>query len=313
MPKFSVIIPAYNRASYIAATLRSVFAQTFSDYEVIVVDDASTDDTVEIVRTFGERVKVLEQKNSGPGAARNLGSKHARGEYLAFLDSDDLWFPWTLAAYDELLRQEQVSIIAGCPYFFEDEAEVARVGSGALKFKRYPDYLSADPAEALPGGGLLVVRSTAFAEVGGFTHERVFSEDAELYMRLGTAPGYALVTAPCTVAYRRHAGSAMHDTPRIAAGLQMILQHEREGKFPGGEARRAARWHFIAHSCRNTAANAARGGHPGLAMSLYGESLGANIREGRWKFVLGLPLVAAGAALGLIKPAAMHGADVVRK
>jgi glycosyltransferase involved in cell wall biosynthesis len=95
---FSVIIPTYNRAALLCTALDSVFAQTFTDYEVIVVDDGSTDGTAAMVASYGGRVRYFQQQNKGPGAARNLGAQHATGEYLAFLDSDDLWFPWTLLA-----------------------------------------------------------------------------------------------------------------------------------------------------------------------------------------------------------------------
>src|SRR3954453_7371445 len=101
---FSVIIPAHNRVGLIGQTLKSIWAQSFTDFEVIVVDDGSIDGTVEFLRSLKEHVTVLSQRNRGPGAARNLGASHAKGEYLAFLDSDDLWFRWTLEVYAQVIR-----------------------------------------------------------------------------------------------------------------------------------------------------------------------------------------------------------------
>lgn len=93
MPKVSVIIPTYNREKYIVETLQSVFAQTFTDYEVIVIDDGSTDNTSVVLKPYLDRIIYIRKPNGGQGSARNAGIKMAKGEYMAFLDSDDLWMP----------------------------------------------------------------------------------------------------------------------------------------------------------------------------------------------------------------------------
>ena len=93
MPYFSIIVPAFNRALLLRSALESILSQGCTDYEVIVVDDGSTDDTTSVVRSYSSRIKFLQHQNRGPGAARNFGAEQAKGEYLAFLDSDDLWFP----------------------------------------------------------------------------------------------------------------------------------------------------------------------------------------------------------------------------
>ncbi|MBM4137171.1 MAG: glycosyltransferase family 2 protein [Nitrospira sp.] len=93
MPRVSVIIPAYNSARYLLDAIDSVFAQTYKDLEVIVIDDGSTDNTKEILEPYMDRIIFLQQVNSGPSKARNLGIQRSSGEYLAFLDADDIWFP----------------------------------------------------------------------------------------------------------------------------------------------------------------------------------------------------------------------------
>jgi len=93
MPRISVIIPCYNNKPYLRECLDSVLNQTFSDYEVIVVDDGSTDGTGEIIQSYLPRVRYLRQSNQGPAAARNAGIEAASGEYIAFQDADDLWYP----------------------------------------------------------------------------------------------------------------------------------------------------------------------------------------------------------------------------
>src|SRR5882672_6803905 len=94
----SVIVPAYNCALYLAEALDSALDQDYAAKEVIVVDDGSVDDTPKIIERYGSRVVALRQKNSGSAAARNAGMRHARGEYFAFLDADDLWLPGKLSA-----------------------------------------------------------------------------------------------------------------------------------------------------------------------------------------------------------------------
>jgi glycosyltransferase involved in cell wall biosynthesis len=94
MPEISIIIPLYNKGRYISRALDSVFAQTYHDYEIIVVDDGSTDNGVEIVRHYSDsRLRLILQSNAGPGAARNRGIGESRARFLAFLDADDEWMP----------------------------------------------------------------------------------------------------------------------------------------------------------------------------------------------------------------------------
>jgi glycosyltransferase involved in cell wall biosynthesis len=104
--KVSVIIPLFNKAPYIQRALDSVRAQTFVDFEVIVVDDGSTDDGGSLATAYSDsRIRTIAQKNAGPGAARNRGIAEARGEYLAFLDADDEWMPGFLATSLALLTK----------------------------------------------------------------------------------------------------------------------------------------------------------------------------------------------------------------
>src|ERR1700756_1773689 len=115
VPSVSVVIPAYNSARYIGETLDSVFRQTYRDFEVLVINDGSPDtEALEaVLRPYFERIVYLKQENRGPAAARNLGIRQARGEYIAFLDSDDCWLPEDLASqrrmFDETPAPDLVS------------------------------------------------------------------------------------------------------------------------------------------------------------------------------------------------------------
>ena len=91
--KVSVIIPNYNYARFIGEAIESVLAQTYQPLEIIVVDDASTDDSIKVIESFGDKVKLIRQENGGVGKARNTGARNAGGDFLAFLDADDIWLP----------------------------------------------------------------------------------------------------------------------------------------------------------------------------------------------------------------------------
>ena len=117
----SVIIPTYNRAELAARAVESVLAQSYAPIETIVVDDGSTDHTVERLRPYGDKVRYIWQQNSGVAAARNTGIRAAAGEFIAFLDSDDQWLPWKLAA--------QVAAFSLCPELQITYTDAAAVDS----------------------------------------------------------------------------------------------------------------------------------------------------------------------------------------
>ena len=114
--RFSVVMPVYNRAKYLRQAIDSVLSQTFTDYELIAVDDGSTDDSPEILKSYGNRITVVRQPNQGPEVARNTGAALAQGEYLAFLDSDDIFSPHVLETYDRIIRAFD-SPPRSCPAF----------------------------------------------------------------------------------------------------------------------------------------------------------------------------------------------------
>jgi glycosyltransferase involved in cell wall biosynthesis len=112
LPLVSVIMPAYNTARYIREAIDSVLEQDYPCKELIVIDDGSTDGTVEVLRSYGERITLLQQRNQGSAVARNAGLAAARGEYIAFLDSDDIWLPGRLRLQvDHLMRHPDIGMV----------------------------------------------------------------------------------------------------------------------------------------------------------------------------------------------------------
>jgi glycosyltransferase involved in cell wall biosynthesis len=109
----SVILPVYNRAAWVERAIRSVLAQTWRDFELLVVDDGSTDGTRAVLEQFRDSITILEQPHAGAYAARNLALRHARGEAIAFIDSDDAWLPERLALQVPLLQRAEVGLVFG--------------------------------------------------------------------------------------------------------------------------------------------------------------------------------------------------------
>jgi len=143
-PLVSVIIPTYNRAQYICEAVKSVLRQTFSDFELIVVDDGSVDNTKEILTPYLGIVKYIYQNNSGIAAARNAGIEMSRGEFIAFLDSDDLWVRDKLQLQVHLLRQQSKLAMVYADYCIFDNnlsdlSFCHHVTSGSTKRKQYGD------------------------------------------------------------------------------------------------------------------------------------------------------------------------------
>ena len=152
-PLISVVVPAYNAAAFLEEALSSVAAQRYEPIEVIVVDDGSTDGTSEAARSFQPPVRLIAQPHAGPGAARNAGVAAARGEYLAFLDADDLWTPSSLALRLNALEQRAADLVYGQVIEF-------RAAAGGRVVEN-------PPATALLAGTALL-RASAFHRVGWF-------------------------------------------------------------------------------------------------------------------------------------------------
>src|ERR1051326_8398643 len=167
--RFSVIIPTYNRKRLVLQAIDSIMAQTFKDYEVLIIDDGSTDGTQDALRGYLDRIHFLQQSNQGPEVARNLGARKANGEYLALLDSDDLLMPRALETYDHVLRKfNSPPILIGSMLHFNTEAGLppTRNNNNAIEVLSYADYLSDRKSVGL-SNSRIVMRKSLYEKVGG--------------------------------------------------------------------------------------------------------------------------------------------------
>ena len=291
MPTFSVIIPTYNRLSLLKLTLESVWRQTFTDYEVIVVDDGSTDDTAAWLSEVASKEKPItqiKQPTAGPGVARNNGAENARGEYLAFLDSDDLWFPWTLETVAELIaKHDRPSLISAKLLPFKDPVELESVAQTPTCVELFSDYFASSDRDYFVGAGMTFVRRDTFLATGGFSTREINLEDHDLILRLGTAVGFARIVDPPTLAWRRHDASTADVPLRRFEGCRHLIQSEQRGVYPGGKNRSVARRKIITRHIRPCTLTLARTGAWAHAWSLYNSTFIWNLSLNRWRFLLG--------------------------
>lgn len=215
-PKVSVIIPAYNTALFIAETLDSVFGQTFQDFEVIVINDGSPD-TAELevaLQPYMSRIRYIKQENRGLPGARNAGIRLARGELLAFLDSDDLWMPGYLAAQVEFLEKH--------PPVCASISDALLFGSGGevvwkMVRKDIGEIRGFERMLKRKGGQLpsaTVARRQRVLDIGMFDEQTRIGEDVEFCVRLCFPDGYIGYLGQVLVKYRQRPGSLTEDPRR---------------------------------------------------------------------------------------------------
>jgi glycosyltransferase involved in cell wall biosynthesis len=215
-PEVSVIVPTYRHADYVLATLDSVDRQTFTNLEIIVINDGSPDATAERLRPLAAagRIAYHEQTNAGQAAARNRGLSLARGEFIAFLDDDDLWPPDKLAwQVDALQAHPDWVMVSGlCGHLAADGSHVEPAdASGEIQLQ---------PIEAMFAGstitspGQVLIRRAALEAVGGFDVNLWGTDDTDLWMRLA-ATGTAAQVRRTALYYRVHASNASHAAARM--------------------------------------------------------------------------------------------------
>lgn len=217
MPQVSVIMPAYNAAPFISRAIESVLAQTYGDWELLVIDDGSTDGTEQVARSFPDaRLRYVDQTNQGPAAARNLGLANSQGDYVIFLDADDWWDPRCLGSLAEAFctagPKDAVSHANWA--YARDTGQVGKVVDSKMARGDALSTLILRNPLAIHSA---LVRRSALITVGGFPTDDPALEDWELWLRLAAA-GYGFVHVPEVLAfYCWRPGSKGKDVPRRKA------------------------------------------------------------------------------------------------
>jgi len=224
-PLVSVVIPTRNRAQYILQALDSVFAQTFSNYEIIVVDDGSTDGTKELLAPLIQKgsIRYEQREASGVSAARNFGISLARAAYIAFLDSDDVFLPTKLEKQLSFFSRNKGLGFVHCSFSkFDDEGRDLGVrNTSRFQGQIYPNMLLEwSVLMAMP---CMLMRANVLKEVGGFDEQMTWAEDLDLWRRI--ARRYRVGVVPeVLVKVRVHAASTSFDKTGGSRGFEHYLE-----------------------------------------------------------------------------------------
>ena len=249
-PTFSVLVPAYNTEGTIAAALRSALAQTRRDFEIVVVDDGSTDGTAEAVRPFLEesRVKLVQQENRGLAGARNTALAHAHGPFVSLLDSDDLWLPDYLERMGAALeRDTQAAFAYGDAWVLDDETRRIRLKTAMADVRppsvppRHPRVLA---LELLRRNFVFVattIRRAVLDEVGPFDASLRSAEDYELWLRIALAGHYAVRVDGQVALYRLRPGQLSSNRVEMLRHLRRVFELVERNPRATDEVRALAR------------------------------------------------------------------------
>jgi glycosyltransferase involved in cell wall biosynthesis len=256
---FSVIITCYNHSAFIREAVQSALSQTSAAREIIVVDDASTDGAPDLLRQYDDAITLIAlEDNRGGSAARNLGASTAQGDYLVFLDGDDVLQPWALEVYERLVAVKKPKVILCSLLYFEGPT----VLGSSLYFRDATPMLHADalPSEiAIVGydclmnkdrsyrasASAIVVERHAFEEVNGWTEAIFPAEDYDLMLKLGYSGRAIQIDSPPTACCRIHPGNTMRQVPRCASMLCRVIERAQSGVYTAGGRGRLGAYAFL--------------------------------------------------------------------
>lgn len=239
-PLVSVIIPAYNSGKYIAQAIDSVLGQTYGPIEIIVINDGSTDDTGDIVKAYGDKVRSIHQENQGPSAARNAGITGAKGEYIAFLDADDAWLPGKIEKQVKVMekRPELGLVCSGSYVVDKDDRVITEWNMPESGEETFESVYDQNFILCLT----VMVRKECLDKVGLFDGSLFLSQDYDLWLRIIKHYPFHYVNEPLA-RYRVHSTNitrsirkrydnnlAVVNKPEIVKGLRLLTRVTRNGK-----------------------------------------------------------------------------------
>lgn len=295
-PRFSVVIPLHEKALHIDRALESVLGQRCASFEVLVVDDGSTDGGPEKVAARNDaRVRLLRQANAGVAAARNAGIAAARGEYIAFLDADDVWHPDFLAEIERVIRRFPHAGLYCTGYVFRSAGRDRPPQLGALAGRAAPgpiDYFDAvATGDMVATASSVCVPQAVLARLGGFPAGERIGEDQDLWARIALEHPVVLSPRPLAVYHLDAANMATRLAPEQQPWpfVQRLLQRLESGGIPAAQARRIE--HYAARQLIGQASQLVLAGERKAARRLLAQRVTSRqrLRRGIWWLVSLLP------------------------
>lgn len=229
----SAIIPAYNAAKFLPAAIASVQQQTYMNWELLIINDGSTDDTVEIVREHqkksdvGDRIHLINQTNQGVSAARNQGIASSRGKIIAFLDADDQWLPDKLHQHLQHFQSNPSLGVSFAQVEILDQTgePTGQVSSSRLTDLKPESFLSENPTTTTSNW---VIRKEVFTEVGGFCPDMSYSEDLEWLLRISCTTDWQIAGINQVLTrYRTSSSGLSSNLYYMEAGWKLLVDKAR--------------------------------------------------------------------------------------
>ena len=271
-PRFSIVMPAYNASATISDSIRSVQDQTLTDWELLVLDDGSSDDTLEIVRSHAEldrRIRVFSQDNSGPSVARNRGVKESNSDIIAFLDADDFWAPERLQGCMHIFESEpEIGVIFSRTRFMDEHGQQLGTLSPAFRDLCISQFMAENPACSTSN---FTCRREVFEDVGGFAEDLHFAEDQDWLLRVVLDGTWDVCGVNAEwFFYRSCASSQSSDLEQMRRGWEVLMRRALTA-YP----EKAALHHRVAYAPfhRYLARRALRMGSPSRALHYLGMAI----------------------------------------
>lgn len=230
LPKVSIVITCYNYAGYVGGALESVLNQSYQDFEIIIIDDGSTDGSGTIIKPFLSdcRLKYFYQKNSGQAKAKNKGVKKSKGKLVAFLDADDLWQPDKLEKQLALFDSDKIGVVYSRQSFIDEQGNPVERGRRCPTMLPKAGKVTADlfMDNFVPFSSSMV-RSECFEQFGGFDESLAMGIDWDLWLRFSTKYHFAYVDEPLLIYRIGHSGQMSKNTRTRQECSDRIMQKFR--------------------------------------------------------------------------------------
>ena len=237
-PAVSVVVPAYNAAWCVKKAVDSVLEQDFRDFELLVVDDGSTDQTASVLSGYGEKLRVIRKANGGLSSARNAGIREARGEFVAFLDADDWWLPGKLSRQVTYLRAHpSVGFVSATSRVEDAAGQLLNVWACTACNGPFLPHLFGANGDVAGSGSAVMARRLLFDQTGGFDESLRSLEDVDMWMRLAAVTGYACIDEPLAVILKRPGSMSRNlevmraASMRVMAKNRHLLPRELQGAY----------------------------------------------------------------------------------
>jgi glycosyltransferase involved in cell wall biosynthesis len=223
-PLVSIIIPTYNSEKYIREALESALNQTYRNIEIIVVDDGSTDNTKEVLKHYLDRIQYIYKKNAGPASARNVGIKHAKGEYIAFLDSDDMWLPEKIELQlGVFVKDQRIGLVSCNDYEIDEKGQIL----GESKHIHYPSQKALFNAllvqNVVSGGSNAIIKKECFDKVGLFDEHLHGTEDWDMWLRIAQRYDVIFVERPLVTSRVRNNSISSHSNAAKMLKYELLV------------------------------------------------------------------------------------------